>query len=68
MPDTSIVVVDAIWDFRISKQVSTEAVSGSRIATDVLKKSKQIHPKANERENTAFTEPLPLTPPTEISF
>ena len=68
MPDTSIVVVDAIWDFSMSKQVSTEAVSGSLISTDVSEKPKQIQLKADERENTAFTEPLPVTPPTEISF
>ena len=54
MPDTSIVVVDDIWDFCMSKQVSTEVVSGSLIATDMSKKSKQIQPKADEREHRLY--------------
>ena len=40
MPRKSIVVVDVIWEFRMSKQIqiSTEAARGNIIPTDVSKK------------------------------
>ena len=46
MPRKSIVVVDVIWGFRMSKQIqiSTEAASGNLIPTDVSKRTKRIEP------------------------
>ena len=48
MSRKSIVVVDAIWEFRMLKQIqiSTEAARGNLIPTDT-KKTKQIQPKAD---------------------
>ena len=47
MPHKSIVAVDVIWEFRMSKpiQISTEAVRGNIIPTNVSKKKKQIQSK-----------------------
>ena len=43
MPPKSIVAVDVIWEFRLSKLIesSTEAARGNRIPTDVSKKRKK---------------------------
>ena len=47
MPRKSIVAVDVIWEFRMSKliQISTYAARGNLIPTDVLKKSKTASTK-----------------------
>ena len=53
MTHKSIVAVDIIWEFRISKliQILIEVTSGNLIPTDVSKKKKtkkkQIQPKAD---------------------
>ena len=51
MPRKSIVVVDVIWEFRMSKQIqiSTEAARGNIIPTDVSKKQNRFNHSHKKR-------------------
>ena len=47
MPRKSIILVDVIWEFHMSKkcQISTEAARGSLIPTDLSEKQNRINQK-----------------------